>query len=376
MKESILSLLNSVSAIIKRYEEKKAETGTSINLFKIAKIETDEVIICRVLAYLLNPKETHYQNILFLKLFLKEIGENDIAQDEEFSIVTEHPTDKRRRIDLVLKSQYRFIPIEVKVNAKDQENQCVDYYNYSTRFGATRVFFLTPDGHVPNNSSLGNGALKEGETLIPISFRENIISWIEKCNKEIPKDNQPLCELLREFKQTIMKFSHIMEDKNMQEAILNEILKSEDSKKSAEVIADMVAIITNDNAVWELFSKDVQDFFDDVEYGDKNKIGVDNAITITINENIQIDFHFTFNHIFIACDNYELKWRIYNKFLSRFSGCCYPNSEGFAINNIDSYFLGCSRSDKFSVFQNLTKNKAKVLERMQEFISEIKEIAG
>lgn len=375
MTESILSLLNSVSTIIKRYEEEKAETGTSINLFKIAKIETDEVIICRVLAYLLNPKETHHQNEIFLKLFLKEIGENEINQDEKFSVITEYPTDKRRRIDIVIKSQYRFIPIEVKVNAKDQENQCVDYYNYSKKFKATQVIYLTPDGHIPNNSSLGSGELKVGETLKTISFRENIIKWIEKCIKEIPKSNQPLSELLREFKQTIMKFSHIMEDKNMQEEILNEILKSEEYKNSAEVIADMVAIITNDNVVWKQFSNDVQAHFDEVEYGNIDKTSTDNAITININENIQIDFHFTFNHLFIACDNSELKSKIYNHFQSKFSGCHEPNNAGFAINNIDSYFLGCSRSDKFSVYQSLTKNKDEVIERMQDFISEITEIA-
>lgn len=375
MSESILTLLNSVSTIINKYEEEKAETGTSINLFKIAKIETDEVIICRVLAYLLNPEERHYQNVTFLNLFLKEIGEDEITHDEKFSVITEYPTDKRRRIDIVLKSQYRFIPIEVKVNAKDQENQCVDYYNYSKKFGAKRVIYLTPDGHIPNNSSLGYGALKEGETLISISFRENIIDWIEKCNIVIPKSNHPLCELLREFKQTIMRFSHVMEDKNMQEEILNEILKSEDYKKSAEVIADMVAIITNENLIWRQFFGEVKNCFGDVEYGSPESDSQD-AITIFVNNNIQIDFHLTFKHLFIACNNSELKSKIYDNFQSKFSGCCDPNNAGFAINNIDSYFLGCSRSDNFAVYQKLTKNKSEVLERMQEFISEILKIAG
>ena len=120
MSESILTLLNSVSTIINKYEEEKAETGTSINLFKIAKIETDEVIICRILAYLLNPEERHYQNVTFLNLFLKEIGEDEITHDEKFSVITEYPTDKRRRIDIVLKSQYRFIPIEVKAEVNLQ----------------------------------------------------------------------------------------------------------------------------------------------------------------------------------------------------------------------------------------------------------------
>ena len=135
----------------------------------------------------------------------------------------------------------------------------------------------------------------------------------------------------------------------------------------------MVAIITNENAVWKQFFVEVKNNFGNVEYGLPESDSKD-AITVCINEKIQIDFHLTFRYLFIACKDCELKLKIYDNFKSRFPVCGEPNNAGFAINNIDSYFLGCSRSDKFSVYQNLTKNKNEVIERMHEFISEIQEI--
>ncbi|TAH59676.1 MAG: hypothetical protein EWM50_07655 [Gottschalkiaceae bacterium] len=39
----------------------------------------------------------------------------------------EYPIDEDRRIDIVIACASRFIPIEVKIHARDQYSQCYDY---------------------------------------------------------------------------------------------------------------------------------------------------------------------------------------------------------------------------------------------------------
>lgn len=47
--------------------------NTSYNLFSVLGIETKEVLICRVLADLLNPRGQHGMGSVYLELFLKEV---------------------------------------------------------------------------------------------------------------------------------------------------------------------------------------------------------------------------------------------------------------------------------------------------------------
>ena len=114
------SFLNNIHLIIRRYEEENRMKGTNINILNVMGKEHDEVIICKLLAFLLNPNEKHGQGNYFLDIFLQSIKEQKIEEDEIFSVITEFPTDESRRIDIVLKSNKRFLPFEVKINAGDQ----------------------------------------------------------------------------------------------------------------------------------------------------------------------------------------------------------------------------------------------------------------
>jgi hypothetical protein len=114
--------------------------GTNINILNVMGKEHDEVIICKLLAFLLNPNEKHGQGNYFLDIFLQSIKEQKIEEDEIFSVITEFPTDESRRIDIVLKSNKRFLPFEVKINAGDQDEQCIHYYNYSKNQGFSLSF--------------------------------------------------------------------------------------------------------------------------------------------------------------------------------------------------------------------------------------------
>ena len=63
-------LLEKTSDIRKECEKRYKETGETYNVFKAAKIHEDERKMCNVLVDLLDPKGSHYQGDVYLKLFM------------------------------------------------------------------------------------------------------------------------------------------------------------------------------------------------------------------------------------------------------------------------------------------------------------------
>ncbi|WP_461247552.1 PD-(D/E)XK nuclease family protein [Treponema sp. R6D11] len=70
LEKNICQLLNKVAGVRKRYEAKWRRTGEKYNLFKVAKIDKDEVKICSVLADLLDPQGKHWQGNRYLGFFI------------------------------------------------------------------------------------------------------------------------------------------------------------------------------------------------------------------------------------------------------------------------------------------------------------------
>lgn len=157
-----LSFLENIYKKLSDYETKTHIEGTDISILQIAGKEQSEVVICRLISFLLNPNEKHGQKEKFLNLFLqtiKEIEEKSVLSEDELKslqVITEFPAN-RRRIDIVIKSNKRFLPFEVKIWATDQNTQCKDYYDFAKEqhpVGAKKIFYLTIDGHEPNESSM------------------------------------------------------------------------------------------------------------------------------------------------------------------------------------------------------------------------------
>ena len=108
--------------------------NTSYNLFSVLGIETKEVLICRVLADLLNPRGQHGMGSVYLELFLKEVLHWQAVNSDvvKHAVVTaEYLIDEDRRIDLVIETAGQFLPVEVKILAGEQKAQCLDYYRFS-----------------------------------------------------------------------------------------------------------------------------------------------------------------------------------------------------------------------------------------------------
>ena len=154
------------------------------NVFDVLNIVTAETSHSNVLAWLLNPNESHNIGDKALKLFLESIhrGEssksgvdltsliNDSSKIDRVEIRTEEyifqrqePRRKKdtRRIDISILIKFGskkfLIIIENKIGAKDTTRQLVDYRNWAEnkfKEDYKKIFiYLTPEGVVPNDKN-------------------------------------------------------------------------------------------------------------------------------------------------------------------------------------------------------------------------------
>lgn len=232
------------------------------NVFEVLSVQYTEVIMCRMLKELLDPNGKHGKGNKFLKLFFKVINESsgEIVSDEdldksyksnEIVVDCEHEIDDNRRIDILIRVGARYIPIEVKIRAGEQQNQVQDYLNYCNKMqkqegsnDKTVLLYLTLDGHNPsaysvgckisnesarpcseyieqdcsNEDSIQHEELKEktkskdstkfrdqDKTIIPISFKDEICRFLEQCIKEA--DNESLFSNLKQYLYAIETIS-------------------------------------------------------------------------------------------------------------------------------------------------------------------------
>ena len=86
-KESVKQLLSQVNTINEAYKIVKQNTGEDFNIFGILGMERKEVKThSKFLAELLNPKGSHLQGDMFLKLFIEYLNKVAIS-DENIEIL-------------------------------------------------------------------------------------------------------------------------------------------------------------------------------------------------------------------------------------------------------------------------------------------------
>ena len=175
------NLLLRVDAVVSKYKEVEKITGENFNIFSIMGMKTDEVRThSAILAELLSPNGSHGLGTEPLELFVKQIYSEEIGLDyktatcsKEFYAgkINEDYTEGGR-IDLLIKDKEETkMVIENKINAPEQKNQL---FRYKQRFPNAKLLFLTLDG----KESKENGIEYQ-----PISYKDDILNWIEDCAK-------------------------------------------------------------------------------------------------------------------------------------------------------------------------------------------------
>ncbi|MAP81857.1 MAG: hypothetical protein CL526_12310 [Aequorivita sp.] len=267
-------LLNDATRIIKHQEEIAILKGETFNIFSILNMESREnATHSAFLGELLNPKGSHRLGSVFLKCFLKQLDVEDHLNIETSRIVLEKSIGVRNdksalggRVDIYIEdSRGKSICIENKIYAGDQNLQIARYCNYNV--GKNLVYYLTLNGNEPSNFSQGE---KEAEKdFFTLSYRDEIIEWLEQCQKEATQ-LPILRETINQYAILIRKLTNQLSDDIMEKDIKDLIaanyqaatvigsniwsVELEYCKKFISEIVNMIRISVSDDFIVEVDS--------------------------------------------------------------------------------------------------------------------------
>lgn len=299
-KNNITNLLNNVSLISKKYEDLAEYTGENYNIFSVLGIYQDELSHSAVIGDLLNNKGSHGQKDTFLNLFLKEI--NSFEEDsEQFKVLENFQSERSSvyiekyigkvdylngeggRIDILINDGPNNIIIENKVWAGDQEKQLVRYNNQDK---TAPIIYLTLDGKEPSPDSKENLIL--GKDYICLSYKLEIVRWLENCIKEMA--NKPFIrESLNQYLVLVKQITHQSYNKKMENEIIDLILLNKQNILSSKLI-------------FENYNKSINKL-----KNDQIKIFIEHLKKYYFkDENISIERSMRFDGVFITFKTFEL----------------------------------------------------------------------
>lgn len=256
--DKIKNLLNQVSIVSKKNAEILDATGGRFNLFRICGVNHYENTHSSILAEFLNPNGTHGLKSQFLECFIETLGEYFTIQDfncENARLRTEYSTPYGR-IDILIEDEQRknAIIVENKIYADDQWEQLKRYNKYAEetyRQGNYQILYLTLWG---NESSEQSGG---GVSYLPVSYKENIINWLEKCVAvavRFPMVRESIIQYINHLKQLT---NQDMDNRNKEE--ITDILSKIENLKSAQIIYQNYTA-TFDNIIAKHFNPEMEEF--------------------------------------------------------------------------------------------------------------------
>lgn len=129
-----IDLLNDLLKDIDNFKKIEDSFNDRPNIFSILKVETREIRHSNILAWLLNPKENHNLNTLFLEKFINTfIKENkqDYCYLKKSNLLEFKVLREWKNIDLLLLNNKDKIAIviENKIHTGEHDNQLERYYN-------------------------------------------------------------------------------------------------------------------------------------------------------------------------------------------------------------------------------------------------------
>ena len=181
--------------------------ATRFSVFRYFK--ENENLVSGIFADLLRPDGSHGQGAAFLRLFLEEIDRGgktsirscgDYGGLERCAIYTEYPTDRGRRVDIVLKLDGKWIGIENKPWAGEQEDQLQHYLEFLQRERDERacVLYLSGDGGPAET-------IKDEDHYLTIPYGRtkdgpSVAHWVAECHRCCDAEN------VRWFLKDLLKY--------------------------------------------------------------------------------------------------------------------------------------------------------------------------
>lgn len=233
----ILKFLRELAEKDRQWQAEKAKdelyTAFRFNPFRF--FRTDEMGLSAVLAFLLNPKETHGQRDYFLKSFLEYLNLHEYLAYDQVEVHTEKKFDGRPH-DIVLigklkGKQHWIISIENKLNgAVDQKNQINDYLkSLEKEYIQHHLIYMPIWDNPPSKYSIIEEDWQKAvdENKASIFSAQRMIEWLENCIIISPRIQQFVADFSNYIKTEILKMS---EHSNNEQLISEIIQKPEDIK--------------------------------------------------------------------------------------------------------------------------------------------------
>ena len=248
------------------------------NIFTLFHDFSDEVNLhSNFIASLLDPNGDHYKGDLFLKLFLETCGIDDFSIDTSRATVFK----EFKHIDIYISDGKKHIILENKVYAKDQPTQIARYIEAIKKEGAEDediyVLYLHPDGKLPDNQSFGEyhtRLLGENASIKfkVISYEDQILSWIDRCKKEV-SNLTDLNVFLSQYKDVIeMIYDRYKRIDEMETAKFVEIFKE-----------NYTAVSEIANNYQEMKKKIIDEFFENVKENLEKDEAIKGTYSIELN---------------------------------------------------------------------------------------------
>ena len=294
MSEDLEDFLHRFGDYLAQANESKKRGNNDYNPLKAVQKPHDEVNMHSGFIYsLLDTNGAHYQDDLFLSLFLEVLGLKEWFDGTKNAKVGKEPKD----IDLYIHNDTKHIIIENKINAKDQPNQIATLIQSVKESGVEYenifVVFLTLHDREPCENSrtskvnkllweIKGGFLesKEGKKINRVGYKKvlyenEILKWIEKCQDKSGVGNiANLNYALESYKDIVQIITNKKESKMN---IVDFFKDSRDFEVAFEIInnADKIA-----QELVNLVKKEMRELLSDEKYADWEMAEKENHLEI------------------------------------------------------------------------------------------------
>ena len=196
--------------------------SSELNLLNVIDEDTYEWNHSKILNTLFTKIHIKNEKDNFLTLFLKKIGIENIGEDE-VSVEREYRCIPYGQMDFKFENKNLCIVLEMKIYAIDGLKQLRKYEEFCLKNRKDyKIFYLTLDGHKPNEESVKG--FKNKNNLKYISFKEHILPWLEECLNLVKNEKNKSSFIL----QYIAVIENLIEEEKYKMAGLIE--KTEDAK--------------------------------------------------------------------------------------------------------------------------------------------------
>ena len=257
--EQVKQLLQSTGLVLKKNEEIARLKGENFNMFRVLGVEhKEDELHSRFIAELLDPKGSHDQKTVFLKMFLEQVVDPLLSDSckarldeskakvyrefyiEEVKIDGEYSTGGR--IDIFITDGERHISVENKIWADEGEHQVTRYCNYKPE--SNLVLFLTLRGDKASTE----------KQYHPISYQEHILPWLESCQKYCA-DLPILRETIKQYIITIKRLTGCLTMQKMDENLKQLMLENIEAAQAIHSNYEPLFKETVDEFVQEVIKK-------------------------------------------------------------------------------------------------------------------------